>query len=217
MSEEHTQPPLPDRLLAFRDAAESTNDDEGNDGRATYVPVSLQTFRQTMDEAAAALSGREAVAFAVYAHSDETGGAVMIDDYIGTMRVVRDRVMEKARREGFNGDFVQRMAELGWWLQPLYTTPQPGDGVVVPREDVSLAAQMLTWGMEEGLTVKQEEDVRQQAEKLFAYAAAPSASPSSTHRYEGNEHGWCKQCGYAEHVELQHGAAAPSAKGVANG
>lgn len=53
---------LPDRLLAFRDAAESTNDDEGNEGCATYVPVSLQTFRDAMDEAAAALSGGEAVA-----------------------------------------------------------------------------------------------------------------------------------------------------------
>lgn len=52
---------LPDRLLAFRDAAESTNDDEGNEGCATYVPVSLQIFRDAMDEAAAALSGGEAV------------------------------------------------------------------------------------------------------------------------------------------------------------
>lgn len=62
--------PLPARLLAFRDAAESTNDDEGNDGRATYVPVSLQTFRQTMEEAAAALSGREGRCKTVIVYGD---------------------------------------------------------------------------------------------------------------------------------------------------
>lgn len=156
-----TPQPLPDRLLAFRDAAESTKDDEGNDGRATYVPVSLQTFRQTMEEAAAALSGREAVA-----HRWKRDGEVVGPWIDGTPTENQLKAMDAC------APVAAWTYELAYSAPP---TPQPGDGVVVPREDVSLAAQMLTWGMEEGLTVKQEEDVRQQAEKLFAYAAAPSA------------------------------------------
>jgi hypothetical protein len=61
----------------------------------------------------------EAVAWAVYGESDEYG-PTLIPQYCGSMGIIRDRVMEGARREGFNGNFVQRMADLGWWVEPLF-------------------------------------------------------------------------------------------------
>ena len=69
--------------------------------------------------------GGEAVAYAVFARSHECPKPVMLKEYVGSMDVVRSRVMEKARKEGFDDDFVTRMAELGWWLEPLYTHPAP--------------------------------------------------------------------------------------------
>lgn len=46
---------------------------------------------------------------------------VAIQEYAGSISVIRDRVMANAHREGFHGDFVTRMADLGWWLEPLVT------------------------------------------------------------------------------------------------
>lgn len=46
---------------------------------------------------------------------------VAIQEYAGSISVIRDRVMANANREGFHGDFVTRMADLGWWLEPLVT------------------------------------------------------------------------------------------------
>lgn len=45
------------------------------------------------------------------------------------------------------------------------------------REDIDLAAQMLTWGMEEGLDSKQEIAVREHQRKLFAMLSAAPAPP----------------------------------------
>ena len=149
---------LPARLLAFRDAAESTNDDEGNDGRATYVPDSLQTFRQTMEEAAAALSGREAVHQVNWHEDDKNEWTDVSDPSI------------------FNGP--------SWTHRTLYTTPQ-GDGVVVlvPREPTET---ML------------EAALRLQGDDAF-FAKAPAVLSAFAKIYRAMI------------------AAAPSAKGVANG
>lgn len=63
-----------------------------------------------------------AAAYAVYGHSEEYGD-VLIPQYVGSIAQIRERVMQAAAREGFKGDFVQRMAELGWTLKPLYPAP----------------------------------------------------------------------------------------------
>lgn len=79
---------------------------------------------------AAAQLGRvgEPVAHAVYARSEEYG-PVLLPDYVGSMEVIRRRVIEAARREGFKGDFVQRMADLGWWIEPLCRWPHPSSSM----------------------------------------------------------------------------------------
>lgn len=47
-----------------------------------------------------------------------------------------------------------------------------GEYQLVRRSDISLAAQMLTWGSEDGLTTDQQHEVRAQSEKLAAIAEA---------------------------------------------
>lgn len=81
------------------------------------APPTVAALSQTAG-VAAGVPG-DAVAWAVYGFSDEYG-SVLLPDYIGTMDVIRNRVMEVARREGYDGHFVQRMAELGWYLEPLF-------------------------------------------------------------------------------------------------
>ena len=76
----------------------------------------------------------EAVAWAAYGTSDELG-PVMLPDYVGTMDVIRKRVMEDARREGFNGHFVERMANLGWWVEPLFHAPAIERALSSPRQE----------------------------------------------------------------------------------
>ena len=66
----------------------------------------------------------EAVAYAVYGSAEEYG-PVMLPDYVGSMEVIRNRVMAGALREGFKGNFVERMAALGWWLEPLFLAAAP--------------------------------------------------------------------------------------------
>ncbi len=80
----------------------------------------LQALRRPLENGAAQpAASQEAVAWAVYGKSDEWPEPVLLADYVGSMEVIRKRVMEGAIREGFKGDFVERMAELGWWLEPL--------------------------------------------------------------------------------------------------
>lgn len=70
----------------------------------------------------------------------------------------KNRVMEALRFMGHGG------------VQPLYTTHQPEpDGEW--REDFDLAAQMLTWGREEGLTDAQIKEIDAHAKKMFARLA----------------------------------------------
>jgi len=64
-------------------------------------------------------SAGRVVAYIVFAKSDEYPNPVAIHEYAGSVSIIRDRVMAKAMREGFKGDFVTRMADLGWWLERL--------------------------------------------------------------------------------------------------
>jgi len=67
-------------------------------------------------------------AYAVYGNA-EGYGPVMLPEYVGSMEVIRNRVIANALREGFTGNFVERMAELGWWLEKLYATPRAAEAV----------------------------------------------------------------------------------------
>lgn len=61
-------------------------------------------------------------AYAVYGYTEEYGH-VLLPDYVGPMNVIRERVMEKARREGYLGTFEDRMKELDWSIRPLFSHP----------------------------------------------------------------------------------------------
>lgn len=58
--------------------------------------------------------------WAVYCKSDEYSLPIRLPGYAGSISEVRKQVMDGARREGFTGSFEERMAELGWWLEPLF-------------------------------------------------------------------------------------------------
>lgn len=100
--------------------------------------VTERDGNKAIDAAIAALTGGEAVAYAVYGNAEEYG-PVLIPEYCGSEQIIRERVMEKARREGFTGTFAERMAELGWWLAPLYTTPRAAAGMD------SMVQRFLAW------------------------------------------------------------------------
>src|SRR5690606_4737973 len=51
--------------------------------------------------------GGEVVAWGVFGKSAEYPKPVLLPDYVGSMDTIRQRVMEKARREGFRGNFVE--------------------------------------------------------------------------------------------------------------
>lgn len=127
------------------------------DKKTTNIPdgqvINVAIIR--LREAAAQLGRMERPeAYAVYGKSEEFG-PVLLSEYVGSMDVIRNRVMEKARREGFAGDFVQRMAELGWWIEPLYPRPQLPAGVpdgwklvpVEPTDDMLEAYQEAMCGL----------------------------------------------------------------------
>lgn len=80
--------------------------------------------------AAPAAAGGETVAWAVYGEAAEYG-PVLLPDYCGSMDIIRKRMMEKAQREGFKGSFVERMAELGWWVEPLTLSRPAADSEAV--------------------------------------------------------------------------------------
>lgn len=85
---------------------------------------------------------QEVVAWGVYAKSDEYPEPILIPEYAGSMGVIRLRLMEKARSEGFMGDFEQRLAELGWWLEPLFrASPVAAAPGIDARQDAE------SWGV----------------------------------------------------------------------
>lgn len=107
----------------------------GGDESAVRAKNTLRQLERLASRLAQPQRQGDAVAWAVYAKSDEYPKPVLLSDYVGSMEVIRKRVMEGARREGFKGDFVERMAELGWWIEPLGLTTEPhptprGSGVV---------------------------------------------------------------------------------------
>jgi hypothetical protein len=79
-------------------------------------------------------------AWTVVADTEEYG-EVMLHEYVGSMDVIRSRVMEKAIREGFSGNFVERMADLGWRVEPLFRAPIPERESIL-REALALAYQV---------------------------------------------------------------------------
>lgn len=185
---------LPDRLLAFRDAAESTNDDEGNEGCATYVPVSLQIFRDAMDEAAAALSGGEAEVERLRVQLAACGVLAMCNtrESLGAQQF-------KPGDYGWSSSLGEVIAAAEREIalrEQLATTPQPGDGVVVPR-----------WLLEQVYGMAREG------------CDAPTVAYRWCERIDGLFHGDESPEEYAEFAEALPVSfpAAPSAKGVANG
>lgn len=132
----------------------------------------------------------EPAAFAAHGKSEEFG-PVLLSEYVGSMEVIRGRVMEKARREGFTGDFVQRMAELDWWIEPLYSRPQLPAGVpdgwqLVPIEPTP---EMLRAGFlseSEGFDIETPADAPGLVYRAML-AAAPQ--PDSQKSGEENTHG----------------------------
>jgi hypothetical protein len=106
------------------------------DGRKATTADLAQAQQNPKPPSGASVSerGREAVVWAAYGTSDEFG-PVMLPDYVGTMDVIRKRVMEDARREGFNGHFVERMANLGWWVEPLFHAPAIERALSSPRQE----------------------------------------------------------------------------------
>lgn len=107
----------PSKILAeIRTAADNGGANEGQ-CYAWWRALSAPERRDVVED-------RNAL-FAVFAKSEEYPWPVRIPGHIGTMAEVRDSVMAKARHEGFKGDFVERMAALGWWLEPLFTHPAP--------------------------------------------------------------------------------------------
>lgn len=91
----------------------------------------------------------------------------------------RAREIDAGRAEQAGGD-----APCGCGLSTCVEPWEPGCGLgtsmehAVPddwREDVQLAAQMLTWGQEEGLTASQEREVTAHQRRLFDRLAAPPA------------------------------------------
>lgn len=64
-------------------------------------------------------------AYAMYARSEEFGD-VLLAPYCGSKEWIQRRVMESARNARFIGSFDQRVAELGWWMEPLYRGPEGG-------------------------------------------------------------------------------------------
>lgn len=49
------------------------------------------------------------------------GVACSIPDYSGLSEfIVKDKILNAARREGYRGTIAGRMLELGWWIEPVY-------------------------------------------------------------------------------------------------
>ena len=65
--------------------------------------------------------------YAVFAQEGD-GPVIRIPGYDGSTEAeVKGHVLSRARREGFKGNADERMAELGWWVEPIYRAPTTKD------------------------------------------------------------------------------------------
>ena len=58
--------------------------------------------------------------YVVMAYSGECQKMVCLTQYSGSHLEVVNRIMSRARAEGFKGTLQERMEELQWWIVPAY-------------------------------------------------------------------------------------------------
>jgi len=89
--------------------------------------------------AASQPESQKAVGYTAFALVE--GNPVALMQYAGQfIHNVEARIMDGARREKFQGTLNERMRELGWTIEALYTHPSPQDDmVIVPKDALSLA------------------------------------------------------------------------------
>lgn len=136
---------------------------------ADMTTAAANGFRDGL--AAQPATAQEAEAWGVYAKSDEYPDPFLIPEYAGSRSVIQSRVMEKARSEGFIGDFDQRIAELGWWLEPLFrAAPVAAAPVVDPSR---LGAAMTAFDAAGGHAVRYAPEWMRKALEASSTPAAP--------------------------------------------
>ena len=134
-----------------------------------------------------------AVAWVVVATTEEYGD-VILTEYAGTMDDIRKRVMDKARREGFSGHFVERMVSLGWRVEPLALITT----VAELRAEIECLRVELAGSQERALMVlRAKDDWMERANKAERRVAAAeklvrkweeSAELHGVRQFTGNDH-----------------------------